>query len=100
MDELDALSATEKKREAEDAIEKILALFEEEKREPDDWEASDLLSAMGAIMGRMYALSLNLTSRAMAPPEEREGKWDREDTTPTTKSLRDTLAFIKGYRAD
>jgi len=100
MDELDALSATERKREAEDAIERFLAVFEKEKREPDDWEARDLLAAMGAITGRMYALSLKLTSRAMAAPEEREGQWDRNDTTPTTRSLRDTLAFIKGYRAD
>lgn len=91
--------AEEKKREAEQAIAQVLDAMAEENREPDEWEARDLLAAMGAILGRMYALSLNLTFRAMTEPAQRAGVWDRSETTPLLRDLRRTLEYIEGAPA-
>ena len=67
-----------------------------EGREPDVWEAHDLLAAMGAAMGGLQTYALNLVARANEPPERRSGTWDRTDTTPKVEDLRRALEMVSG----
>ena len=94
-----ALSPAEKKCAVEDKIEEALAMFSAEGHESDEWEARDLLAAMGALLGRMPTLAWNMIGRALVDEHERAGTWERKDTTPTVANLRDSLAYLRGATA-
>ena len=76
---------------AEVAIANVLDAIVVLGREPDEWEATSLLAAVGAVMGEMYLGALVLAQRATVPDELRAGSWARSLATPSMQQLRASL---------
>lgn len=71
-------------------------VIEEEGREPDNFEALDLKSAMAAMQGCMYTAAVTFVQRALAPSRDRNGcSGFRGDLVATTRDLRAQLASLK-----
>jgi hypothetical protein len=59
------------KQAAEDFIAAILDAIARERRQPDEWEAYDLASALGYIACGMYHAGVALADRSLTPPDRR-----------------------------
>lgn len=90
-------ATTERRIAAQNSIEDFLNSIAQQNREPDAWEARDILASMGAILGNMHHLSRSYIERASVPPAGRAEQWPRNEETPTIEALRRTLEVVKGY---
>jgi iron-sulfur cluster repair protein YtfE (RIC family) len=89
-----ASSDFQRKEMAMKYIEQILDAIEIEGREPEEWEAHELASAIGCILMERYFLSLNYTLKALVSPQ---GRGDRIHDAPeraTMRELRYALACV------
>lgn len=99
-DQFLAFEPWRKKETVEKLMGAILDGLEAEKREPDAWEAHDLLAAIGALTGRMYGAALTYAAHCLASPEERyKRSWPRAHETPTVAQLRKALEYVAGMPA-
>jgi hypothetical protein len=83
----------------EDYIGVVLDAIEADRREPDEWEAHELASALGAIVSRWYFLSVNCTMKALVPPEQRGETYSTPQERHTLRDLRDALRYVSGMSA-
>jgi hypothetical protein len=61
----------QEKRQAVDAIEQALSTIEEQGPEPDQWERTFLVQAIGALFRGGYRLAAVDAELALTPPSER-----------------------------
>jgi hypothetical protein len=87
----------ERRIAAQDLIESFLNSIADQNREPDAWEARDILASMSAMLGKMHFLSRIYIERAGVPPDGRADRWSRNEETPTLEALRRTFEVVKGY---
>lgn len=85
-----------KRSHARDLIAATLDVIEGEGREPDNFEALDLKSAMAAMEGCMYTAAVTFVQRALAPSRDRTGCTGfRSEFVATTRDLRAQLALLR-----
>ena len=84
-----------KRSHTRDLIAATLDVIEGEGREPDNFEALDLKSAMAAMQGCMYTAAVTFVQRALAPSRDRlAGSGSRGEFVATTRDLRAQLALL------
>ena len=69
--DLRGLGMTHRRRAAEHSIRCVLNAIRADHREPDAWEAHDIVLAIGAVASGQYGLSTSFAVRALASPERR-----------------------------
>ncbi len=79
------------------AIANVIEAIAAAGREPDEWEASAILGAIGAIIGGLKAQSAALANRSLLLADARDLDWLRNADTPTNAQLR--LALLNGVRS-
>ena len=94
-----SMSGAEKKATTETAIESLFPELERAGREPDQWEATDIGAAMNALLMGWYTLAINYVAHATTPPDLRADAWPRQEHTPSIRSLRDALDYVRGAPA-
>jgi hypothetical protein len=94
--QLHAMTQAGRKQAAETFVESILDAIAAEGRSPDDWEAHDLLAAIGFIVTRFYFAAFAYADRAMTPIDQRSlahTTWT--GPAPTENDLRQQLQFAR-----
>jgi hypothetical protein len=92
------LAAGEKKSHAQAFIHGVLGLIEAEGREPDAWEAHDVLLAIGLIAGGMYSASLAYADRACTLPDERSPLAVLALNSPSLQDLHQALDGVSSLQ--
>jgi hypothetical protein len=88
------------KQAAEEFIAAILDAIAREHRQPDEWEAYDLASALGYIACGMYHAGVALGGRSLippdrrAPPEEQPQRSGQQATLQDLRRAHDHVALI------
>ena len=90
-----------KKQFVERFIGAALDQLDVENREPDRWEAEQLVAAIGHLLVDWYSAAITATEKALAPANERADpdSWARNDDTVTRRALRDGLDYLAGKPA-
>jgi hypothetical protein len=95
-DAFQSMHRPQQRKVAEDFIEVILTAVESDERELDEWEASNLMYACGAVAADMYSLALVAAEKALTIPAQRAPHaWPQTESTPT---LAQVLAALKAVR--
>lgn len=68
-----------------------------EKRDPYQWESTELLAALGAMQAGWYGLAAFMVDKAMAPPEERAEQY-RDPRGDVTRSQLDQAIWTERHR--
>ena len=91
-----SLDGIGRRRAVENAISVLLSEFDRCGAEPDAWEATDIETAMAALLRGWNTLAWNCVARALEPPTNRARAWPREPGTPSVDQLRRRLADVRG----
>lgn len=95
-DAFQSMHRPQQRKVAEDFIEVILTAVESDERELDEWEASNLMYACGAVTADMYSLALVAAEKALTIPAQRAPHaWPQTESTPT---LAQVLAALEAVR--
>ena len=81
------------------AIANVIDAIEAQYREPDEWESTSLMAAIGCVMGDLFPAAGLLAERALIPPELRAGEWPRTPATATVQQLSNALLRAAGCPA-
>ncbi len=65
----------------------ILATIEGEQREADEWEADDVIHALGLLQIGWKAAAVAALLRAIEPPERRAPGWNDGRPRPTIREM-------------
>ncbi len=85
-----------RKSMAEEYIGVVLDAIEADDRDPDEWEARELASALGALVSRWYFLSVNCAMRSLKPAEERAEDYGKSAERHALQHLREALQWVSG----
>ncbi|MDP9932848.1 hypothetical protein [Variovorax paradoxus] len=95
-DTFQSMHRPQQRKVAEDFIEVILTAVEGDERELDEWEASNLMYACGAVAADMYSLARVAAEKALTIPAQRAPHaWPQIESTP---SLAQVLAALEAVR--
>ena len=76
----------------------ILASIQAEQREPDEWEAGDLISALGYLQIGWKAAAVVALLRAIEPPAHRAPGWNDGRPRPTGRELSAAFTEFRNRR--
>jgi len=73
----------------------ILASIEGEQREADEWEADDLMRALGFLQIGWKAAAVVALQRAIEPPARRAPGWNDGRPRPTIREMRSAFTEFR-----
>lgn len=95
-DAFQSMPRPQQRKVAEDFIEVILIAVERDERELDEWEASNLMYACGAVAAGMYSLARVAAEKALTIPAQRAPHaWPQAESALT---LAQVLAALEAVR--
>jgi hypothetical protein len=83
------------KEHVESYLVEVCDVLDTENRGPDDWEAWQVLAAVGAIGGHLYHFALTCIDLAMTPVEERADEWRGNAQGITRQQLEFAIEHVR-----
>src|SRR3982751_3454365 len=102
--DLHALNPRDQRQAVLSLASSVLDEIDRQQREPDGWEASDLIACFGYVLVGLHFAALTLIDRALAPLEVRSDDvpvLGAGNPSASIRALREQIEYLRalGYRA-